>query len=113
MNQIKHPKKDIEKPKGEATGYLTATDLGRYHVHFCKKFLWLVNDKRKVMATTGKAQKGKTSALDQARFDRGNKVTMTDKGSLPWCYYSHRTESFLTPAHLFSFRTQTVGNARP
>ncbi|KAJ3045110.1 hypothetical protein HDV00_011835 [Rhizophlyctis rosea] len=50
-------------------GYLTATDLGRYHVHFCQKFIWLAHDARK----NGKRGGAETSQLTQARFDKGNK----------------------------------------
>ncbi|KAJ3023120.1 hypothetical protein HKX48_004236 [Thoreauomyces humboldtii] len=51
-------------------GYLTATDLGRYHVHLCKKLLWLANDQRRVKGP--RVQKD-VNVLDQARFDKGNK----------------------------------------
>ncbi|KAI8921333.1 hypothetical protein DFJ77DRAFT_545863 [Powellomyces hirtus] len=53
-------------------GYLTATDLARFHVHLCKKLLWLSHDQRK-WKEQGAGATQQMNVLDRARFAKGNK----------------------------------------
>lgn len=82
-----HLGNDIHKmEKSLNEGYLTATDIARYHVHFCQKYLWLSNNRRKSKALADISVA--TTSLDQARFKRGYKVS----------YHIHDTE------HVYSRR---------
>ncbi|KND03425.1 uncharacterized protein SPPG_00910 [Spizellomyces punctatus DAOM BR117] len=60
------PAKDATSP-----GYLTATDLARFHVHFCRKLLWLSNDKRR--RAKNRKEFTEVSLWDQARFRKGTR----------------------------------------
>ncbi|KAJ3181160.1 hypothetical protein HDU87_001289 [Geranomyces variabilis] len=53
------------------TGYLTATDLARFHVHLCKKLLWLANNNRR--STQRPTAPLSSNPLASARFSKGNK----------------------------------------